>query len=69
MRQSPMGLNPSPDHSKAECSKVRCSKEGHSKASCFELKAERVPPVPSREALEDRSEVASDGGIPRPRLF
>ena len=58
-----MGLNSSSHrsksgHSKAECSKARCSK-----ASYFELKAERASPVPSREASEDHSEVASEGGI------
>ena len=41
---------------------------GHSKARCseaiyLELEAERASPVPSREASEDHSEAASDGGI------
>ena len=53
-----MGSNLSSDHSKAGCSKT----------SCLELKAERASPVPSREALEDYSEAASDRN-PRPRAF
>ena len=53
-----MGLNPSSHRSEARHSEVR-----HSKASYLELKAERVSPVPSREALEDHSEAASDRGI------
>ena len=57
-RQSPVGWNPSSHHSKAGCSEAGCSK-----SSNLELKAERVSPVPSREASEDHSEAASDGGI------
>ena len=57
-RQSPTGLNPSSHHSETGHSKARCSK-----ASYLELEAERVSPVPSREASEDHSEVASDRGI------
>ena len=67
-RQSPMGSNPSSHHSKTGCSEAGHSKAGHSKArhseaSYLELEAERASPVPSREASEDHSEVASDGGI------
>ena len=62
-RQSPMGLNPSSHYSETRCSKAGCSKAGHSKASYLELEVERASPVPSREASEDCSEVASDGGI------
>ena len=62
-KQSPMRSNPSSDCSEARCSKVGCSKARHSKASCFEPKAEGASPVPSREASEDCSEVASDGEI------
>ena len=67
-RQSPMGSNPSSHRSKTRCSEAGCSEAGHSEAICseasyLELKAERALTVPSREASEDRSEVASDGGI------
>ena len=62
-RQSPMRLNPSSHRSETRCSGAGCSKVGHSKASYLELKAERVSPVPSREASEDCSEAASAGGI------
>ena len=58
-----MGLNPSSHHSKTRRSEAGCPEVGHSEASYLELEAERVSPVPSREASEDRSEVASDGGI------
>ena len=62
-RQSPTGSNPSshrPEtrHSEAGCSKARCSK-----ASYLELGAERTSPVPSMEASEHHSEIASDRGI------
>ena len=53
-----MGLNPSSHCSKTGRSEARCSKAGY-----LELEAERASPVPSREASEDRSEAASDGGI------
>ena len=58
-----MGLNPSSHHSKTGCSEAGRPEVGHSEASYLELKAERVSPVPSREASEDHSEAASDGGI------
>ena len=63
-----MGSNPSSHRSEtgrseAGCSEVGHSKARHSEASYLELKAERMPPVPSREASEDRLEAASDGGI------
>ena len=63
-----MGSNPSSHCSETGCSKAGCSEAGHSKArhskaSYLELKAERASPVPSREASEDHSEVASDRGI------
>ena len=53
-----MGSNPSSHHSKVGCSKAR-----HSEASYLELETEGVSPVPSREASEDHSGAASDGGI------
>ena len=62
-RQSPMGSNPSSHCSKTGCSEAGHSEVGHSEASYLELEAQRASPVPSREASEDRSEVASDGGI------
>ena len=67
-RQSPTGSNPSSHHSKTGHSEAGCSKAGHSEARCskasyLELEAERVSPVPGREASEDRSEETSDGGI------
>ena len=62
-RQSPTGSNPSSHHSEAGCSEVRHSEARCSKVSYLELEAEKASPVPSREASEDRSEVASDGGI------
>ena len=62
-----MGPNPSSHCSETGHSKAGCSGVGHfkvrSEANYLELKAERASPVPSREASEDHSEVASDGGI------
>ena len=58
-----MGLNPSSHCSETRCSKAGCSEARCSKASYLELKAKRASPVPSREASEDHSEVASDAGI------
>ena len=62
-RQSPMGLNPSSHHSKTGYSEAGHSEGRCSDAGNLELEAERVSPVPSREASEDHSEVTSDGGI------
>ena len=47
----------------SQCPKAGSFKAGHSEESYLELKAERVSPVPSREASEDHSEVASDERI------
>ena len=52
-RQSPMGSNPS----------SHCFEAGCSTASYLELEAERASSAPNREASENCSEVASDGGI------
>ena len=67
-RQSTIGSNPSSHHSKTRCSEAGHSEAGQSKArrskaSYLELEVERASPVPSKEASEDCSEVASDRGI------
>ena len=54
-----MGSNQSSDQSKVDHSEV-----GHSEANCFELRAERASPVPSRETSEDCSGEAYDREIP-----
>ena len=68
-RQSSTGSNPSSHHSKTGCSEAGHSKARCSEASYLELEAERASPVPSREASDDHSEAASDGGIQNQGYF